>query len=126
MKNQPRLFEEKPFVSKNVFGLAEKPADDRSARLARNTSLLNTILVVLIGFLGIWYALWTNLVISGQYHERLFRGKLESLRQENNRLLSEKSSSANLGALLVFAKDSGLVEQKNIEYLFDRQNVARK
>lgn len=85
---------------------------------------INVVLVVLIGVLGIWYALWANFVISGQYQEKLLRERLASLMEENNQLLSEKSSSANLGALLVFAKQSGMIEQKNIEYLFDRPNVA--
>lgn len=85
---------------------------------------LNLILVTVICVLGVWYALWTNFVISGQYRERLLEEKLSSLLEENNSLLSQKSDSANLGALLVFSKQAGLVEQKNIEYLFDRRNVA--
>ena len=89
-----------------------------------NIGALNTILLVLAAVLGIWYALWANFVISGQYQEKLLKERLAGLMEENNQLLSEKSSSANLGALLVFAKQSGMVEQKNIEYLFDRPDVA--
>lgn len=85
---------------------------------------INIVLAVLIGALGVWYALWTNFVISGQYRERLLEEKLSSLLEENNLLLSQKSGSANLGALLVFSKQAGLVEQKTIEYLYDRRNVA--
>lgn len=121
MRKQNRLFEEKPFVSKNVFGV---PVPDIEPRRVEHLSHLNIILVLLIGALAIWYALWTNFVISGQYRENLLKEKLENLVLENNQLLSEKSGSANLGALLVFAKSVGLVEQKNIEYLFDRRNVA--
>ena len=85
---------------------------------------INLILIAVICVLGVWYALWTNFVTSGQYRERLLEEKLSVLLEENNSLLSQKSSSANLGALLVFSKQAGLVEQKNIEYLFDRRNVA--
>jgi len=115
MKNQNKLFEDKPFESKNVFFAV--PSRFKIFHL-------NLLLVVLIGVFGIWYALWVNLVISGQYNEKLLKEKLENAMVENNQLLSEKSSSANLGALLVFTKASGLVEQKNVEYLFDRHNVA--
>lgn len=120
-KSQNKLFEEKQFVSKNVFGWPEKV---ESADLGASQSVLNISLLLLIGVLAIWYALWANFVISGQYRENLLKEKLENLVQENNQLLSERSGLANLGALLVFAKSAGLVEQKNIEYLFDRRNVA--
>ncbi|MDP3731057.1 MAG: hypothetical protein Q8R34_01005 [bacterium] len=85
---------------------------------------INLILIILIGVLGVWYALWTNFIISGRYQEGPLEDRLSVLMEENNLLLSEKSSSANLGALLVFSKQAGLVEQKNIEYLFDRRSVA--
>lgn len=120
-KRQNKLFEEKQFESKNVFGqqVIVKPE-------GVHQPILNMVLLALVVVLGIWYAVWTNFVISAQYHEKLSKDKLDNLMVENNRLLSEKSSSANLGALLVFAKNSGLVEQKNIEYLFDRNNVAKR
>ena len=124
MKNQNKLFEEKPFVSENVFGMLSKSFRAKEISRFQIGSYLNIILLILIGFLVIWYAVWVNFIIAGQYDERLFKDKLESLTEENNQLLSEKSNSANLGALLVFSKTSGLVEQKNIEYLFRQQNVA--
>lgn len=116
-----KLFEEKQFVSKNIFGV---PVSNVSPRRVECLLRLNLFLVILIGVFGIWYAIWVNLALSVQYQERLFKEKLESLVQENNRLLSEKSNWVNLGALLVFAKNAGLVEQRNIEYLFDRSNLA--
>lgn len=124
-KNRIRLFEEKPFESKNIFG---RPSAVRQLTDEPSSGLrfFNMALLVLVIVFGIWYALWTNFVISAQYHERLSKDKLDNLMAENNQLLSEKSTSANLGALLVFAKNSGLVEQKNIEYLFDRNNVAKR
>ncbi|OGN12508.1 MAG: hypothetical protein A3C71_01925 [Candidatus Yanofskybacteria bacterium RIFCSPHIGHO2_02_FULL_43_15c] len=121
MKN--KLFEDKPFESKNIFALPSEAVVAKEAGQFK-ISHLNLLLVVLIGVLGIWYALWTNFIISAEYRERLAKEKLEGLMSENNQLLSDKSSSANLGALLVFAKQSGMIEQKNIEYLFDRQDVA--
>jgi len=121
MKN--KLFEDKPFESRNVFALpAETVVEKEAGRF--KISHFNLILLILMVALAIWYALWTNLVISGQYHEKLSKEKLENLIAESNQLWLEKSSSANLGALLVFAKASGLVEQRNIEYLFYRHNVA--
>ena len=78
----------------------------------------------MVAALAVWYGLWTNFIISGRYQEGLLEDRLSVLTEENNLLLSEKSSSANLGALLVFSKQAGLVEQKNIEYLFDRHNLA--
>jgi len=111
-----KLFEEKSIVSKTISG--------QELALNNHQSILNTVLLILVIILGFWYALWSNFITSGQYRQNLLEGKLSVLRQENNVLLSEKSSSANLGALLVFSKHAGLVEQKNIEYLFDRRNVA--
>ena len=126
MNNQNRLFEEKPFESKNIFALSAQ-AEPSGQKIGRfNISTLNLTLLILVVFLGVWYAVWSNFVISAQYYEKIAREKLDNLLQENNQLLSEKSSSANLGALLVFAKNSGLIEQKNIEYLFDRSNVAKR
>ncbi len=114
-----KLFEEKQFESKNIFSLPPKTSLEGVTKVR-----LNAVLVVVIGILGMWYAVWTNFLISAQYQERLAKEKLENLMAESNELLSEKSSLTNLGALLVFAKQSGMVEQKNIEYLFDRQDVA--
>lgn len=114
MKKAKILIEEKPVMFKTV---------SYQNGVAR-WSFLNVALLFLAGVLGIWYALWANFVISGQYRESLLEKKLMNLREENNLLLSEKSVSANLGALLVFGKQAGLVEQKNIEYLFDRRDVA--
>lgn len=108
------LIEEKPMVVRTVSYQST----------VAHRSFSNLALVILMGVLGTWYALWANFVISGQYHESLLEKKLAALLEENNLLLSEKSSSANLGALLVFSKQAGLVEQKNIEYLFDRRDVA--
>lgn len=110
-----KLFEEKPIISTTIS--SENPP-------VFSWLALNLVLLVLIGILGIWYALWTNFAISGKYQENVLERKLSVLLEENNVLLSEKSSSANLGSLLVFSKQTGLVEQKNIEYLFDRRNVA--
>lgn len=110
-----KLFEEKSIVSTTISS-EKNPAFSWLA--------LNLVLLALVGILGIWYALWTNFVISGKYQENVLERKLSVLLEENNALLSEKSSSANLGSLLVFSKQTGLVEQKNIEYLFDRRNVA--
>lgn len=114
MKNAKILIEEKPVTAKTIS--------------YRNTTaswpFLNMVLLVLAGVLGIWYALWANFIVSGQYRESLLEKKLAVFQEANNLLLSEKSSSANLGALLVFSKQAGLVEQKNIEYIFDRRKVA--
>ncbi|TSC73926.1 MAG: hypothetical protein G01um101444_436 [Parcubacteria group bacterium Gr01-1014_44] len=114
MKKTKILIEEKSVVVKTVS----------YQNVVAHRPLLNVILLLLVGLLGIWYALWVNFVISGQYRESLLEKKLAILLDENDLLLSEKSDSANLGALLVFSKQAGLVEQKNIEYLFDRRNVA--
>ena len=116
-----KLFEEKSIVSKTISGPLCGVGGKNPAGF---WLVLNLVLLALVGILGIWYALWTNFSISGKYQENVLEAKLSVLLEENNALLSEKSSLVNLGSLLVFSKQTGLVEQKNIEYLFDRRNVA--
>lgn len=88
-------------------------------------AILNLALVILAALLLFWYAFASNSVTSGRYQTGLLKTKLAGLQEENNSLLSQKSDLTDIGALLVFSHQAGLVEQKNIEYVFDRNNLAQ-
>lgn len=110
----------KKFLS-NISQAKTVAVESRISGLA----ILNLALVILAALLMFWYAFASNSVISGRYQTGLLKTRLASLQEENNDLLSRKSDSTDLGALLVFSHQAGLVEQKNIEYIFDRNNLAQ-
>ncbi|MBI2057391.1 MAG: hypothetical protein HYT63_00170 [Candidatus Yanofskybacteria bacterium] len=90
-----------------------------------NKNLLNFCLLLSLATLVIWYAFWLNFLASGQYKANLLEVKLIDLTKRNNELISEKSEEVKLSSLLIFASQFSLVEQKNIEYIFDRKDVAQ-
>lgn len=91
----------------------------------KNWFILNLLLLALVASLIICYTFWSNFLTAGEYRENLFRAKLSEITAENNDLISQKSDAVNLGSLLVFSKQAGLVEQKNAEYIFDQSNLAQ-
>ena len=89
------------------------------------TRTSNINLLVLACLLVVWAAFLSNTIATEEYRENLLKEKLSELEVENNALVSKKSHTSDLGALLVFGKEAGLVEQKNIEYIFENNDVAQ-
>ena len=87
--------------------------------------VFNISLLVLASLLVMWIAFWSNIVATKEYKENLLEEKLSELESENNTLISQKSYASGLGSLLVFSKEAGLVEQKNIEYIFENKDIAQ-
>jgi hypothetical protein len=88
-------------------------------------SAVNTILGLLILGLLVWYAFWANSLGSFSYQEKVSKTRLAILATENNLLLAERSAVSELNALFAFARRAGLVEQKNVEYVFDDKGLAQ-
>ncbi len=91
----------------------------------KNWLTLNLLFLALVAGLIVFYAFWSNFLAASEYKENLLRVKLSELTVENNNLVSQKSDAVNLASLLVFSKQTGLVEQKNAEYIFDQSNLAQ-
>lgn len=87
-------------------------------------AVLNLILAALTVFMVLSYAFLANRTTSRKYQIREIKIQLSNLLEENERLLSQKSDSSNIGSLLFFSQRLGLVAQKNIEYIFDRNSLA--
>ena len=87
--------------------------------------LLNLALLSLLAVLVVWDAFWANFLASRQYKTSQLEVKLLDITRENNELVAEKSEAVKLSSLLIFSSQSGLIEQKNTEYVFDRKNVAQ-
>jgi len=85
----------------------------------------NTSLLILVCLLAVWAAFLSNAIATKEYRENLLKEKLSKLEIENNALVSQKSHTSDLGSLLVFGKEAGLVEQRNIEYIFENKDVAQ-
>ena len=87
--------------------------------------VVNFGLLILIGVLLAWYAFWSNFIAAGEYKENLLKLKLSETEKSGSELLSQKSDAASIGSLLVFSKTAGLMEQKNVEYIFSDKDVAQ-
>lgn len=86
---------------------------------------VNLVLLILVGILLVWYAFWSNFIAVGEYKENLLKLRLSEMEKYGNELLSQKSDASDIGSLLVFSKERGLVEQRNTEYLNPVSEVAR-
>lgn len=108
-----------------IWNLQEQKRMPKTVTASGNFLAVNIGLVFLAVVLAVTYAFWVNAIVSFKYKSDLLKIKLSNLTENNNALLSEKSDAVNLGSLIVFSKQAGLVEQKNIEYVFDQNNVAQ-
>lgn len=87
--------------------------------------MANLLTLGLAVTLLICYAQWANLLGSVRYQEGLLKNQLLKVNENRNSLLSEKSSVTELDFLLSYARRTGLVEEKNIEYIFGKGSLAQ-
>lgn len=90
-----------------------------------NMAGFNFVLLVVAFLLLVWYALWANYLGSAPYQENILKSKFSGLLEEENNLLSQKSSVADLGRLLSFVRRAGLQEQTNPDYIFEQSGLAQ-
>ncbi len=92
----------------------------------------DVILWVNIVFIGIatlllfYYVMMANSIASRNYKIQALRDKISSLTEESSTLMSQKLILEAPAAILEFAKSNHLVEAKNISYIFENKNVARR
>lgn len=79
---------------------------------------------LILGLL-VWYAFWANNLGSFSYQENILKTRLAELTGENNLLVAERAAASELNSLFAFAQRAGLVEQKNVEYVFDEKGLAQ-
>lgn len=87
---------------------------------------VNIALFGVVGLLLFYYVMVANSVASKNYRVQNLRSKLEALAEINGVLMSKKIISESPIALLEFARSQNLVEAKNILYIFENKNVAKR
>ena len=87
---------------------------------------VNISLIGIVSLLFLYYVMTANSIASKNYKVQVLRDKIESLAEANSSLMSKKSSLENPVALVEFAQAKQLVEARNIFYIFEGKNVARR
>lgn len=86
--------------------------------------VINTIILLIVGLLTIYYVVQANIVAASNYKISQFNQKLESLNESHSSLAAQKSSMEDPARVLNFALSQKMVEAKNAVYLFENPNVA--
>ena len=86
--------------------------------------LVNIFMTGAIILLLFYYVMLANSITSKNYKIQSLREKVSALTETNSTLMSKKLSFEIPAAILEFAQKNGLVEAKNILYIFENKNVA--
>ena len=86
--------------------------------------IINTITLLIIGLLLVYYVVQANIVAASNYKINLLNQKLESLNDVRGSLAAQRTSMENPARVLDFALSQNMVETKNAIYLFESGNVA--
>lgn len=86
--------------------------------------VINTIALLIVGLLVIYYVIQANIVAASDYKISLLNQKLESLNEVNSSLAAQKSLREDPAKVLDFALRQNMVEAKNAAYLFESGNIA--
>ena len=90
------------------------------------------ILWVNIMFIGIaslllfYYVMMANVVTAKNYRIQTLRNQIELLAEANSGLMAQKLALETPNVLFEFANSHNLVEAKNISYIFENKDVARR
>lgn len=87
---------------------------------------VNFVLISMACLLFFYYIVIANSIASKSYKIQVFQDKIESLAEINSSLMSKKLVLETPASLLEFARSQKLVEAKNISYIFEGKNVARR
>lgn len=87
---------------------------------------VNISLIGMASLLLFYYVMMANSIASKNYKTQVLRDKIESLAEANSSLMSEKLSLENPVTLQEFALSQSLVEARNISYIFEGKNMARR
>ncbi len=87
---------------------------------------VNFALFGIIALLFFYYVMMANSVAAKNYKAQTLRDEVQTLSEENSTLLSRKMALESPTALLEYARSQSLVEAKNVVYIFENRNVARR
>ena len=87
---------------------------------------INIVLIGTASLLLSYYVIMANVVASKNYRMQTLRDQIELLTEANNGLMAQKLLLETPNTLFEFAKSHSLVEAKNISYIFENKNVARR
>ena len=84
----------------------------------------NVILLGLFGLLLSFYIIQANIIAADKYKVKILNEKLTSLNEIRTSLAAERSETEDPSELMEFARAKGMIEAKNITYIFENGNVA--
>ncbi|MBI2065002.1 MAG: hypothetical protein HYT62_03060 [Candidatus Yanofskybacteria bacterium] len=87
---------------------------------------INIVFAGIASLLLFYYVMMANVVSAENYRIQTLRDKIELLAETNGDLMNQKLLLENPNVLFEFAKSHGLVEAKNISYIFENKNVAQR
>jgi len=87
---------------------------------------INIMFIGIVSLLLFYYVMMANVVSAENYRMQTLRDKIEMLADTNVGLMNQKLLLENPNTLFEFAKSHGLIEAKNISYIFENKNVAQR
>ncbi len=87
---------------------------------------VNISLIGMVSLLFFYYVMMANSIASKNYKTQVLRDKIESLAEANSSLMSQRGALENPATLMEFAQSQQLVIARNISYIFEGKNVARR
>jgi hypothetical protein len=87
---------------------------------------VNLVFVGISALLILYYVMMANSVASKNYHVQSLRHDIESLSETNSSLMSKKLALESPATLTELALAQNLEQVKNIEYIFENKDVARR
>lgn len=90
------------------------------------TVWVNMLLLGAASLLLFYYIIIADRISSKNYKFQSLQNKIESLSEANTVLMSQKLSLDNPSLITNFAQSHNLVEAKNVSYIFENKDVAKK
>lgn len=84
----------------------------------------NVILLGIFGLLLSFYIIQANMIADNKYQIKVLNEKLTSLNEVRTSLAVQRSDIEDPFKLMEFARAKGMVQAKNVTYIFENGNVA--
>lgn len=84
----------------------------------------NVILLGVLGLLLSFYIIQANMIAADRYQVKILNEKLASLNEVRTSLDAQRNDLEDPSELMEFAKARGMVEAKDVSYIFENGNVA--
>lgn len=123
----PRPVPVSPYnLSYSIHAPSRHLASPRTSALSLVTPLaiVNLVLTAAGCALAIYYVLMTNSSASDRFLMQTLDDKVATLTEAHGALLQQQSQLENAAILSDFAAAHGMVEAKDVSYLFEGSNVA--